>query len=161
SLREDLTGASFRDVCHKPAKGDFSDKVDAKQLPPIESGLTDVNGKVVSIEKQKADRDKAIGKVEALARRRSDVIRALDATFPGEKSAIKDLENEDPTKTCNAPKKSGEGLLTDALAEMLGKMGDMYNDGTIPHSTQSLAKVIDEFKKSEDAQKAWSRISAR
>jgi len=156
AIREDLSGASFRSVCHKPAGGgDFEDKVDTAKLPPIEAGLTDTEGKVVSVEKQKADRDRAVGKVEAFARRRSDLIRALDATFPEDKIAIKDLGNPDPTKTCDAPKKSGEGLLTDALADMLGKMGDLYNDGTLPHSTQSLSKVIDEFRKNDDAQKAW------
>jgi hypothetical protein len=160
ALREDLTGASFRDICHKPIGKDFSDRIDKSKLPSIGAAV-DESGKNVSIEKQKADRERAIGRVEALARRRNDLIRALDATFPDDKIAIKDLDNADPTKSCNAPKKSGEGKLTDALADMLGRMGDLYVDGTIPQSTESLARVIEEFKKNEEAQKAWSRISAR
>ncbi len=162
ALREDLSGASFRDICHKPFSGDFADTVDESKLPPIAVGLVDENGKPVSVEKQRADRKKATGRIEALARRRDDLIRAFDATFPGdEKIAIKDLDNADPTKSCDAPKKSGEGLLVDALADMLGRMGDLYNDGTLPHSTGSLAQVITQFEKDTEAQEAWQRISAR
>ncbi len=161
ALREDLTGASFRDVCHKPAGGSYKDEVDTSRLPPIAEGLTDVEGNAVRVDKQRADRARAVGKVEALARRRADLIRALDATFPEEKIAIKDLDNPDPLKSCDAPGASGEGLLTDALADMLGRVGDLYNDGTLPHATGSLARVVDEFKKSEEAQAAWSRLSGR
>lgn len=162
ALREDLSGDSFRGICHKTKGAQYSDKVDQTKLPPIDPNAVDEKGKIVPVDKQRADRDKAIGRIEALGRRRADLIRALDATFPdGVKVAIKDLDNPDPTKTCDAPKKSGEGLLTDALADMLGKMGDLYNDGTLPQSTESLARVVEEFKKSEAAQAAWSRISAR
>ncbi len=161
AIREDLTGESFRAVCHRPKGGKFADKVDESKLPAFEVGATDEAGKVVGVDKQKADRAKAIGKVQALVRRRSDLIRALDATFPAKKVAIKDLANEDETKTCEAPRKGGEGLLTDQIADMLGKMGDLYNDGTIPQSTESLARVMDAFNKDPNAQAAWARISAR
>ncbi len=162
ALREDLTGASFKNVCHRPLGGDFEDKVDQSKLPAIDPEAVNEDGELVSIEKQKADREKAVGRVEALARRRADLVRALDATFPGnEKIAIKDIDNEDETKQCDAPKRSGEGLLVDQIADMLGRMGDLYNDGTIPNSTQSLARVVDAFKKSPEAQAAWARISAR
>ncbi|MDF2696643.1 MAG: hypothetical protein K0S65_5026, partial [Labilithrix sp.] len=162
ALREDLSGASFRAICHKPFSGDFVDSVDESKLPPVAVGLTDEGGKVVPIEKQRADRKKAVSRIEALARRRGDLIRAFDATFPDDENiAIKDLDSPDPTKSCAAPKKSGEGLLTDALADMLGRMGALYNDGTLPQSTQSLAHVIEEFRKDTVAQDAWQRISAR
>jgi hypothetical protein len=161
ALREDLSGDSFRRVCHRPKGGEFADEVDQSKLPPVHASATDVDGNRVSVEKQRADRDKAVGRVEALARRRGDLIRALDATFPEQKVPIKDLDNPDPKKTCNAPKKSGEGLLTEELADMMGRMGDLYNDGTIPQSTQSLATVVEAFKASPEAQAAWARLSAR
>lgn len=164
ALREDLTGESFRAICHKRggAKGQYEDKVDTSLLPAISSDAVDENGKSVSLDKQRADRSKAIGRIEALGRRRADLIRALDATFPGnERVAIKDLDNADPTKSCNAPQGRGEGKLVDQIADMMGRMGDLYNDGTLPQSTQSLARVVEEFKKSDEAQAAWSRISAR
>lgn len=164
ALREDLTGDSFRGICHKAGgtKGQYEDKVDTSKLPAISSDAVDESGKSVSLEKQRSDREKAIGRVEALGRRRADLIRALDATFPGdERVAIKDIDNSDPTKTCDAPKGRGEAKLVDQIADMMGRMGDLYNDGTLPQSTQSLARVVDEFKKSDEAQAAWSRISAR
>lgn len=162
ALREDLTGESFRDVCHRPPGGSFSQKVDQSKLPAIAEGLLDTEGKPVSVEKQRADRDKAIGRIEALARRRVDLVRALDAAFPGdEKIAIRDLDNPDPTKSCDAPAQSGEGLLSHSLADMLGRMGNLYNDGTLPQSTQSLARVVEAFKNDKAAQEAWQRISAR
>lgn len=164
ALREDLTGASFRNVCHKAGgakTGKFADKVDESLLPPITASAEDEQGRPVSVDKQRKDRAIAIGRIEALARRRSDLVRALDATFPKVKIAIKDIGNEDPTKTCNAPKSGGEGYLTDQIADMLGKFTELYNDGTIPQSTQSLSRVMAAFQKDEEAQAAWARISAR
>lgn len=161
ALREDLTGDSFRAVCHKPTGGQYEDKVDLTKLPAIAADAVDENGAAVSVEKQRASRDVAVGRIEALARRREDLVRALDATFPETKIPIKDIDNDDESKSCDAPKKSGEGLLTDQIADMLGRMGDLYNDGTLPESTQSLARVMDAFKKSDEAQAAWARLSAR
>lgn len=161
ALREDLTGDSFRKVCHRVAGADFEDAVDQSKLPPIDPNAVDKDGKPVSVDAQRAARDKAVGRIEALARRRGDLVRAFDATFPEVKVPIKDLDNPDPKRSCEAPQKSGEGLLTEALADMLGRMGDLYNDGTIPQSTQSLARVVQAFKDSAEAQEAWSRISAR
>jgi len=164
AIREDLTGASFRGVCHKVGSGKtgkYEDKVDESLLPAIDPEAVDEKDRPVSVDKQKKDRAAAVGRVHALVRRRTDLIRALDATFPKVKIGIKDLANEDPTKTCQAPKSSGEGFLTDQIADMLGKFGDLYNDGTLPQSTQSLARVMEAFKKDEEAQAAWARISAR
>src|SRR5690606_6544331 len=61
----------------------------------------------------------------------------------------------------DAPRGKGEGKLVDQIADMMGRMGDPYNDGTLPQSTQSLARVVEEFKSSDEAQAARSRISAR
>src|SRR5262249_36777829 len=46
-------------------------------------------------------------------------------------------------------------------ADMLGRMGNLYDDGTIPQSTESLARVVDAFRTSNDAQNAWARLSTR
>lgn len=162
ALREDLSGDSFRAVCHKSPSGTYADSVDESKLPSLDPDAVDEQDHPVSVAKQRANRDKAIGRIEALSRRRTDLVRALDATFPAnEKIPIRDLDNVDPLKSCNAPKKSAEGLLTDHLVDMLGRMGDLYNDGTLPHSTEALARVVDSFTTDESAQKAWARISAR
>jgi hypothetical protein len=161
ALREDLSGGSFKAVCHRTsASGEFADAVDETLLPPFDESATDSSGNLVSIEKQRADRAKAVGRVGALARRRTDLIRALDVSLPATKIPVKDIENADPTQSCGTPAKE-EAVLTDAVSDMLGRMTDLYNDGTIPQSTRSLGRVVSEFTKSEDAQKAWARISAR
>lgn len=162
ALREDLTGASFHDVCHRSvATGEFATTVDQARLPPLDPNAVNKSGYLVPMEEQEANRAKAVGRVEALARRREDLVRALDATFPATSIPIKDIDNPDPSQTCNAPAANGEGLLTDAIADMLGRMTDLYNDGTVPDSTRSLAKVIDNFRQSEEAQGAWARLSGR
>jgi hypothetical protein len=161
ALREDLTGESFRNICHKNGKGEWADKVDEEKLPRISADAVDEKGKRVSVDEQKANRSRAVGKIEALGRRRADLIRAFDATFPEQKIPIKDIDNPDETKSCDAPKQSGEGLLTEQIADMLGRMGDLYNDGTIPQSTESLGKVVAAFQNSPEAQAAWARLSAR
>jgi hypothetical protein len=153
ALREDLTGAASHDVCHKPVGGgDFSDTVDRDKLPPLTIGAKDTTGADVPVEKQKADRDRSIGKIEALGRRRQDLIRALDATFP---------EGDTIPQLCNASGQNATTLLTHELAGLLGRMGPLYTDGTLPQSTESLSRVVDVFQKDQNAQQAWQRISSR
>lgn len=160
ALREDLTGASFHDLCHKTAGGQFADSVNTSLLPPITGDAVDTKGNPVSAAQQIQNRNMSVGKVEALGRRRDDLIRALDATFPaGIKIPVKDLANADPTKSCNAL--STQGLLTTELASLLGRMGPLYTDGTLPQSTESLSRVVDVFRTNIDAEQAWQRISAR
>ncbi len=160
ALREDLNGASFRGLCHK-TNGKFTDKVDTTKLPALLASGKDVSGKPVPADKQRAARAYAIARIESFARRRDDLIEAFDATFPDTVIPVKDLANPDPKKSCGAPQKSGEGKLNDELARMLGQMADLYLDGTLPQSTQSLAKVINAFRDSEEAQVAWARLGAR
>ncbi len=161
ALREDMSGASFRDICHKNAAGKFADKVDTTKLPALVPDGKDTKGKPVPIAAQRSARAYAIARIETFARRRDDVIEALDATFPDALIPVKDLKNPDPRKSCGAPAKSGEGKLNDELARMLGQMGDLYLDGTLPQSTESLAKVVNAFRDSEEAQVAWARLGAR
>jgi hypothetical protein len=162
ALREDLSGDSFHAICHANDKGEFSDTVDESKLPPIRAGLLDEKGAPVAVEKQQADRKYALARIGAFARRRDDLIRALEATFPSDKKVpVKDIDNPDPTQSCEPGKDGGQGLLTTYLADMLGRMADLYNDGTIPQSTESLARVVDAFKNDADAQSAWQRVSAR
>lgn len=161
ALREDLTGDSFRDVCHAKANGTFEDQVDTKKLPPLVPDAVNAKGERVSVDTQRDVRERAIGRIEALARRRQELIRAFDAIFPeDQRLGVKDLDNPDPTKSCGAAKKS-EAKLTTALADMLGRMTELYHDGTLPNSTQSLGRVVDAFRKDEEAQAAWARIASR
>ena len=144
ALHEDLTGASFRGICHKQADGTFTDTVDQTQLPPLVDGAARPRRASPSpLAQQQADRDYARGRASQTLGRSTAPIssRALDATFPDVKIAVKDVDNPDPTKSCDAPAATGEGRLHDELADMLGRFQDLYNDGTIPQSTESLARV--------------------
>ncbi|HEY6458768.1 MAG TPA: hypothetical protein VIY73_01415, partial [Polyangiaceae bacterium] len=67
----------------------------------------------------------------------------------------------DPTKSCTAPAAGGEGPLHPELANLLGRFQDLYNDGTIPQSTESIARVMTAFKAATDAQAAWTHFDAR
>src|SRR5689334_22641158 len=70
SLAEDITGASYHTVCHYSSTGKYEDKVDTSYLPPV-----------MGPEQEKA-RALGIAKVEAMARRRSDLVKAFNAIFP-------------------------------------------------------------------------------
>ena len=161
SLHEDLTGASFHDICHRRADGTFADHVDQTALPPLVDGQPDLDGKPVPLAKQQQDRAYGVARLETLARHRPDLIAALDATFPDIQVPIKDLGNADPTKSCNPPAASGEGPLHTELANLLGRFQNLYDDGTIPQSTESIGSVVNAFKAAPDAQQAWAVYDAR
>ncbi|MCL2776856.1 MAG: hypothetical protein FWD73_02545 [Polyangiaceae bacterium] len=159
-LTEDLSGASFHDICHKSAAGTYASVVDQAALPAIATGVN-VHGQTVTMAAQQQSRSTSVGRIEALARRRADLIRAFDATFPKETVAIKDLDNADETKSCSAAPTGGQGSFPTAVADWLGRMGPLYNDGTLPNSTESLSRVVDDFKNLAEAQAAWARMSGR
>lgn len=68
-LTEDLEGASYRSICTPDSSGKYADVVDTNPLPRTTTAESTETRRL------------AIAKLEALARRRSDVIRALDTTF--------------------------------------------------------------------------------
>jgi len=161
SLHEDLTGASYAPICHRQADGTFSSTVDPTQLPPLVDGQLDVNGDPVPLAKQQSDRAYGTARLQTLATHRTDLIAAFDATFPDVQIAVKDVGNPDPTKSCNAPAASGEGSLHTELTNLLARFQDLYNDGTLPQSTESIGRVVNAFKAATDAQSAWAVFDAR
>ena len=163
ALREDMSGGSFNAVCHKDASGAYADTVDARLLPAASEGAVDTSGKIVSLDQQLANRAHAIHRVEALGRRRADLIEAFDATFPDVPVTVKDLENGDLQKTCGAPADpmAAKRKLGSELARMLGRFGALYDDGTIPLSTESLARLMAAFRNSPEAQGVAARFSSR
>ncbi|MGH7296572.1 MAG: hypothetical protein ACRELB_16660, partial [Polyangiaceae bacterium] len=74
---------------------------------------------------------------------------------------VHDVANPDPEKSCDAPAASGEGRLHDRLQTLLSRFGPLYDDGTIPQSTESLARVMTAFQASPEAQAAYARFDAR
>ncbi len=163
ALREDLTGASFSHVCHKDLAGAYADKTNEALLPPPDTHGVDVNGEPVPLQKQIDDRTYALSRIQALARRRADLIEALDATFPDVLIPVKDVKNADPTKSCNTPVDvaAAQKKLGNELADMLGRVTDLYKDGTIPRSTEAMGRLAAAFKASPEAQAAVARFSSR
>jgi hypothetical protein len=162
ALREDVAGVSYHAVCHADASGHFADEVDASRLPAL-GEANDVDGRPVSIEQQAANRVHRIARIQAVARRRQDLIAAFDTAFANESIAIKDLANPDPARSCDPVRGStgSEADLRPELAAMLGRVTDLYNDETIPHLTRALARMMDDIEREPEAQAALARFDAR
>lgn len=156
ALREDVTGASFHAVCHADARGKFADRVDLSKLVPLDKGARNAAGAVVPIEEQRARRGYRVARIEALARRRGDLIRALDAAFPDEPIAVKRLG--EGAGSCEA---GGEAPLPKALGDVLGRLTDLENDGTLPALTRALADVLEHVQTTPETQAAFARLDAR
>ena len=161
ALREDVAGISYHAVCHADASGAFTNEVDRLKLPEL-AEANDVDGKPVSLEQQIANREHRIARVQAVARRRDELIAAFDTAFANEAIGIKDLANADESKSCDPPSgPTGEADIRTELAEMLGRLTDLYNDDTIPHLTRALSRMMDDVERSPEAQRALARFDAR
>src|SRR5688572_5794049 len=127
SLREDMSGSSFRGVCHKQG-GAYTDQVDERGLPPPQEGLRNKEGNAVPLDEQKAVRARSVARINALARRRAELIEALDFMFPDADVQTLDIKNRDPKATCSdSGRTRALGL---ELADMLSRFTELYNDDT-------------------------------
>lgn len=162
ALREDLNGSSYQSVCHKDASGAYASTIDSSKLPPAADGVVDEKGNPVTVDQQNANRAYATNRIGALVRDRAALIEAFDAMFPDVLLPVKDIHNSDPTKTCD-PAVGDAALRTmgKELADMLGRFTPLYDDGTIPSSTESMARLANAFQASPDAQAALQRFQAR
>ncbi|MEO8874037.1 MAG: hypothetical protein ABI461_00490, partial [Polyangiaceae bacterium] len=162
ALREDLSGASFKNVCHKDASGTYADTLDTSALPPAADGVVDGQGNPVTVDQQTANRNYATNRMGALIRDRGALIEAFDIIFPAVLLPVKDIHNADPTKTCD-PATGDQALRTmgKELSDMLGRFTPLYDDGTIPSSTESLARLANAFQASPEAQTALQHFAAR
>jgi len=162
ALREDVTGFSFRNLCHQDAQGHYASKVDESKLVPLKEGARDVQGNVVSMEQQQKNRAYRMARVEALARRREELIDAFDAALPDIDILVKDLGNADPKATCDAPTaKAKRDRMLRQLADTLSRLVDLYNDQTIPMVTRSLGRLMTHARADRDVLDALARIDAR
>lgn len=162
ALREDIAGLSYRNVCHADERGAFVDQVDVQKLPALVPAV-DVDGHPVSVATQQANREHRIARIEALARRRGDLVDALDRALTNEKVGLKDLDDADDARSCDPP--SGDGPAQEdvakALADTLGRFTDLYQDDTIAHLTRALARTMADIEASPDAQTALAQLDGR
>jgi hypothetical protein len=164
ALPEDLYGLSFVDGCHRMPNGDFADavKTDASVLPELVDGAKNLDGASVSLADQTEHRRLMVARIEALFRHRTELIRAFDAIFPGDLQVIaKDLTNADPTQSCDVPASGSTVRLGDALEDFLSRIVPMYDDGTLPQGTRSLARVFEGLVDASDAHDVFARIQGR
>ena len=158
ALPEDVTGWSWHAVCHPDASGNFATTVDQSRLVALDPNAVDVNGNPVPLATQQAERAYRVARIEALGRDRTLVTTAFDAALPDVMIPLKDLTASDATQSC-AP--AGNGPLHDELAQVLGRMVSLEDDGTVPLFTEALANVMNQIKQSPDAQAALARFDAR
>lgn len=145
-LSEDLSGASYQPVCHYDDQGKYGDKVDVAGLPPPDTATS------------KAARALSLAKMDAMVRRRSDLIRAVNAIFPADK--------EIPDPTVDGDQKI---RLNDALLDFTQKLVPLYESNPFekageplfPTSTRSLARLFGALTESDEARKALTRIWGR
>ncbi len=159
SLREDVTGSSFHAICHPDANGDYATTVDTTRLVALDEKAVDESGAIVPMEKQEKDRAYEIGRVEALGRRREDLVAAFDAVLPDQEILVKALDSADPAATCT-PSKAKDRLLSQ-LAETLSRFIDLYNDQTFPMVTRALGRLMRDVQGDTDVQAALARCDAR
>jgi hypothetical protein len=145
SLTEDVSGASYRSICHKGSKGWSGTTVNTKLLPPAT--------------KAPEARRLAIAKIEAMARSRADLIEAFDAIFP-------DTKIPDPLD------KKKEVRLHDAIDLFTKRLTPLYESSPyatkenpepplMPATTQALGALMDVLSASGKAREALSRMSGR
>lgn len=145
SLTEDVTGASYHAVCHYSNTGEYAATVDTSYLPPV------------SGEAQTKTRALGIAKVEAMANRRGDLVRAFNAIFPDE-------QIDDVTKAAGSKVHMHDALLV--FSQQLSKLYETnpYEPKGVPSapaSTRAMGDIFDALFKSEAARKAFSTIWGR
>jgi hypothetical protein len=142
---EDLSGASYAAVCHYDSEGKYGDKVDSAALPPP----NDANATTA--------RRRSVAKMDAMVRRRSELIRAVNAVFP-------DGEIVDPTVSTGAKIR-----LHDALFDFTQKLVPLYEANPyekagaplLPSSTRAIARLFGALGESDEARKALTRMWGR
>lgn len=142
ALREDLSGASYQEVCHGQAM-----TVDASRLPPAPNS---------------AVRAQAVAKIEALARHRNALVAALNVVFPDDEVVGKQLDSADPASSCDPV--SGRAR-REQLRGLLGRIlptPDEKNE-TVPESSRALARSIEPLLGDEGkaARDAMTHLAAR
>ncbi|MCA9634208.1 MAG: hypothetical protein KC766_41470 [Myxococcales bacterium] len=162
SLREDITGASFHDICHADAQGQYDAKVKRELLNTLRSDARDVDGDSVPLEKQEADREYHIARIEALGRRRADLIRAFDTALPDIEITLQKVRKADDQTDCSSGGDSdARREFLEELADTFANFVDLYNDETIPSLTRALGNLMLDLQRDSDAREALTRMDAR
>lgn len=144
-LSEDLSGASYEAICHYDSAGKYGDMVDSAVLPqPFDA-------------RANTARKLSLAKMGAMARRRSELVRAVNAALP---------DGEIPDPIAGGDKKI---RLHDALLDLTQKLVPLYESNPyekagaplFPSSTRSIARLFGALGESAEARKALTRMRGR
>ncbi|MBI4956296.1 MAG: hypothetical protein HY908_30040 [Myxococcales bacterium] len=144
SFSEDLTGSSYRAICHYDENGAYGSVVDLGYLPAPPDAVAGLA------------RSRSIAKLELMAKLRPDIVKALNAAFP-------DIVVPDATQP-------GQMIrLHDALLDFTQRLTLLYEDNpyvpggeaVMPAQTRALGRLFEALSGSEPARQALSRINAR
>lgn len=140
SLHEDLSGASYNDICHGSAVS-----VDQSKLP----AAPDANVRAISV-----------AKVEALARHKPDIIAALDTVFPDDIVVGKNLDASDPAASCDPVSSKTR---REQLRGLLSRLLPTDDDDLVPESSRAAARSIEPLTTEEGnaARVAMTHLAAR
>jgi len=130
AIPEDLGGASYDAICHFDEAGNYGDTVDQTLLPPAQNAA------------EKRARRLSVAKLERMAQRRGDLIRAINATFPD--VSIQDVTKSDP---------GAQIRLHDALMTFAQNLTPLYESNPfdkkgeplLPAQTRALGRLFDTF----------------
>ncbi|EYF08472.1 hypothetical protein [Chondromyces apiculatus] len=146
ALAEDLTGASYQGVCHPDGEGNYADEVNAAVLP-VPSGA-----------KAEEARRLGLSRLEAMVRRRAELIRAVNTAFPDE-------EIDNPVT-----EQGGDTIgLHDALLAYSQELAKLYDthpyapggEALLPGSTRSLGRLFAALAESEAARGSFAQMWGR
>ncbi|MBK8255783.1 MAG: hypothetical protein IPK82_24340 [Polyangiaceae bacterium] len=145
SLTEDQSGESYEGICHPKADGSYANEVDESILPPP-------SGDGVKA------RERSLAKMRAMARWRTDLIRAFNSLFP-------DIEIDNVTTEAEGDKVR----LHDGLFKFGQALSPLYESNPyeaegeplFPSSTRALSRALNAIASSDEAKAAMSRIWGR
>lgn len=149
AFREDITGASYQNVCHPDGDLQFSNEVDESVLPQPTSAAS------------KEARRKSVAKMKALAARRDELIRAFNETFP-------DIDIDDPSTD-----QAGDTVnLLSALMDMGQRVSSLYTTNPYepgnpnatplaPAATRGLGDLFAAIAANDDAKEMLTRMWGR
>ncbi len=150
NFREDVTGASFRGLCHGNGDGTYAETLDLAKLPPLPAETVDVTGKRVSGEELRAARLRRAAKLEALGRQRERLVGAFDFVL-----ADTDLGT---AEGCDGAKRQ---KFLAAFRDAIAKLFPLYDDGTVPRVTRAAGDIATFAKGSDPLLAALSGIDGR
>lgn len=144
SLTEDTSGAAFQSICHYDGNGQYGDKVNESLLP------------LPATDKAKEARRLSLAKMDAMVRRRSELIDAFNTAIP-------DVEIDDVTRSGQKIRLHAAFLaFTQALAPLYDSNPEnMQGEPVLPSATRSLGRLFDALAQSDAARAALARIWGR